>query len=72
MGYEENNIMEDLEYLPSYVKAEIEFAYEMGFDCAVNGANTINCNFKIFNTPENTKAWEEGKRNGQKEKDNAR
>ena len=62
--------MEYSEYLPSYVKAEMDFAYKMGFDCAVNGANAINSNFKIFNTPENTKAWEEGKRDGQKEKDN--
>ena len=60
--------MEDLEYLPSYVKAEIDFAYEMGFDCAINGANEINSNFKIFNTPENTKSWEEGKHIGQKKK----
>ena len=64
--------MEHLEYLPSHVKAEMEFAYDMGFDCAVNGANEINSNFKIFNTPENTKAWENGIRDGQKGKDNDR
>lgn len=36
-------------------------AFEMGVDYAKNGANTINCNFAIFSTPENTKAWEKGR-----------
>ena len=40
-----------------------EYAYKMGVDCAINGANTTNCNFSIFSSPENTAAWERGKRN---------
>ena len=41
-----------------------EYAYEMGKDYAVNGANTTNCNFAIFSSKENTRAWEEGKKMG--------
>lgn len=35
-------------------------AYEAGKDSVINGANTENCNFRIFSTPEKTKAWERG------------
>lgn len=45
-------------------------AYKRGFDCGINGANDWNCNFKIFNTPENTKEWERGKKNGELKKKN--
>jgi len=38
-----------------------EQAFEMGKDCAINGANTTNCHFSIFSKPEFTKAWEDGK-----------
>ncbi len=37
-------------------------AYDWGKDCAINGANKVNCNFKIFSSPELTKAWESGKK----------
>ena len=40
----------------------IEEAYQMGIDCAVNGANTKNCNFKLFDTPDRKNAWELGKK----------
>jgi hypothetical protein len=43
-------------------------AYKLGFDCAINKPNTINCHFSIFSTPENTKSWEEGKQDGEKYK----
>jgi len=36
-------------------------AYDLGFDCGKNGANTTNCHFSIFSTPERTRAWERGK-----------
>ena len=39
-------------------------AYDLGFDCGTNGANTINCNHTIFSNPEYTKAWEKGKKEG--------
>lgn len=43
-------------------------AYELGYDAGKNGVNTTNTNFAIFSTPENTKAWERGKADGEKAK----
>ena len=40
----------------------LEYCEEMGRDCALNGANTTNCNFRLFRSPEHTKAWERGKK----------
>ena len=40
---------------------EEKHAYLMGKDCAKNGANEVNCSFRIFSTPEKTKAWEKGR-----------
>ena len=37
------------------------YEYEAGKDYAKNGANTVNCNFAIFSSPESTKAWEAGR-----------
>ena len=39
-----------------------EYAYKMGKDCALNGANEKNCHFSIFSSPEHTRAWERGKK----------
>jgi len=33
-------------------------AYNMGVDYAKNGANTTNCNFRLFANMSLTKAWE--------------
>ena len=46
---------------------DAKYAYKMGIDYAINGANTTNCNFAIFSSPENTKAWEKGKRDAEYE-----
>ena len=43
------------------MKEETKKAYEAGKDCALNGANQENCDFRIFSSPEKTKAWENGK-----------
>lgn len=40
-------------------------AYDAGYDCGVNGADTKNCNFSIFSTKARTKAWETGKQNAE-------
>ena len=37
-------------------------AWSVGVDCALKGANTENCHFSIFSTPERTKQWEAGKK----------
>lgn len=43
-------------------------AYQRGYSCGKNGANDYNSNYRIFSTPENTKAWEEGKKDAQSNK----
>lgn len=43
--------------------------YKAGYDCEMHGANVINCNFRLFATPEKTKDWEQGKIDGEKEMD---
>ena len=42
-------------------------ARDAGRDCALNGANTTNCHFSYFARPELTRAWEEGKKQGEGE-----
>ena len=39
-----------------------EYAYKMGYDCGINGANTTNCHFAIFFSEKTMRAWEQGKR----------
>jgi len=41
--------------------SNITTAFEAGKDYALNGANTDNCNFKWFATPESLAEWEKGK-----------
>lgn len=36
-------------------------AYDLGRDCALHGANTVNCHFTIFASREQTTEWERGK-----------
>lgn len=43
--------------------------FAMGYDCEMNGANTTNCHFSLFSSPENTKAWQAGKDKAREEKD---
>lgn len=42
--------------------------YDAGYDCGLNGSNTVNCHFGIFSTPEQTREWERGKADGEKAK----
>jgi hypothetical protein len=41
-----------------------EHTERMGFDSEFNGANTTNCHFSLFGSPELTKAWELGNKRG--------
>lgn len=43
-------------------------AYDAGQHCGLNGPDTTNCHFSHFATPEQTKAWEQGKANGEMQK----
>lgn len=46
-------------------KPELQQAYLAGYDCGKNGANTTNCHFRNFATPEHTEMWEKGKADGE-------
>ena len=37
-------------------------AYQLGYDCGLNGVSDENCHFSIFSSRDNTKQWEKGKR----------
>ena len=50
-------------------KGNLKKCYEMGYDGGVNGANTDNCHFGLFASPEMTKAWENGNKAGLKEQE---
>lgn len=43
-------------------------AYNAGLDCALNGPNITNCDYRLFATKELTAAWEHGKAVGEKRK----
>lgn len=47
-----------------YSDSELQNCFEMGHDYKENGADEVNCNFQLFSTPEKTKAWEHGHKNG--------
>jgi len=55
--------MKAIESILSEYKKERD-PYKLGFDCGLNGANMENCHCSIFSSPENTKKWEQGKRDG--------
>lgn len=41
--------------------------YKNGFDAAINGVNTTNSHYNNFSTPEKTKQWEIGNKEGKKQ-----
>jgi hypothetical protein len=45
-------------------KETLDYCYKMGKDAAINGANSKNCNFALFGTPEYKNAWEKGNKDG--------
>lgn len=47
-------------------KITIEDTYKAGLDCGLNGATEQNCHFGYFSSPEHTKAWEKGEKEGRK------
>ncbi len=49
-------------------KYALEYCYKMGVDRALNGANTTNCHWSLFSSPERTKEWERGEADGKKER----
>ncbi len=43
-------------------KRSADYAYQMGWDCEINGATEENCHFSIFSSQENAAAWNAGRR----------
>lgn len=48
-----------------------DYAYKMGYDCEMNGANLTNCHFTIFSSKANMRAWENGREQSKREKEKA-
>jgi ribosome modulation factor len=46
----------------------LKAAYDAGYEAGVDGPNPMNCHSVIFSTPEMTKAWEQGKADGDRAK----
>ena len=56
------NIIKTLQdFLAEIPKPDEKICFANGYDCEMNGANTTNCHFSLFGSPERTKAWERGK-----------
>ena len=47
-------------------KSDESYAYRMGKDSVVNGANITNCHFTLFTSKELTEAWERGVKDADK------
>jgi len=52
-------------------KRSADYAYQMGWDCEINGANEDNCHFSIFSSKENAAAWNSGRRAAAEARENA-
>lgn len=46
--------------------ASFRDSYSAGYDCGMYGPSSKNCDFRWFNSPESTKEWERGKKDGEK------
>ncbi len=46
----------------------LQYAYDMGYDAAQQGANAVNCHYTIFCSQERTREWERGHAAGAKAK----
>jgi hypothetical protein len=44
----------------------LEECYQAGFDCGFKGVTEDNCHFSFFASPEKTKEWDRGKKDGEK------
>jgi hypothetical protein len=55
-----DNFLRSLELMQPTVPT-VHDSYRMGRDYALNGPNNSNCRFRLFATPEHTRAWEKGR-----------
>lgn len=49
----------------TFAKPSLSDAYNAGFDAGVNGVNDINTHFSFFGSPELSKQWNMGKKDGE-------
>lgn len=47
--------------IKSNPETDLERCERMGYESQKYGANVMNCSFRIFGSPEGTKAWERGR-----------
>ena len=60
--------MKTVEFINSLKpKLDLKGCEKLGYDCAKNGANTTNCDFRIFGNVEGKDAWERGKKKYERE-----
>jgi len=62
--YENPELLIEVKNKRKYDDERLEEAYQMGLDSGINGANTTNCNFSLFDTPDRKGAWEQGNKEG--------
>jgi len=51
-----------------YSDTKLQECYEKGYDSIISGANTKNCNFALFTSPDRKDAWEKGRKDAEKSK----
>ncbi len=54
-------------YQPKRAGGEVT-AYDAGYDAGFNGANTTNCNFRLFDSRARADAWSQGQIDGRLER----
>lgn len=47
-----------------YDDPRLQYCYDRGFDAGKNGANKLNSHYLLFTSPDKTKAWEHGNKEG--------
>lgn len=57
-----DKLLKSLKIFDKVCSMDLKKAYDYGYDCGKNGANTENCHFTIFSNGKFTKAWERGKK----------
>jgi hypothetical protein len=50
------------------IRAELDYCYDMGYDCEANRPTKKNCHPALFATNEKAAEWERGKMNARKDK----
>lgn len=66
----DNKELEKIKHILDEINSKDEkTAFVAGYNCSIYGANTKNCHYSLFASPELTKAWESGKEQAEMEKE---